>query len=115
MARVQQDSTTRRKKNINKKPEVVKGLEWVKASYNSMYGTIKSKWKKIPGKIEMDLEIPVNTSALIYVPGSTPQTILENGRPINMVKDIQFIAFEKGRTVLKVGSGKYHFISTFSY
>ena len=80
-----------------------------------MYGTVKSEWKKIPGKIEIDVEIPVNTSALIYVPGTNPQTISENGRPLKTVKDIQFITFEKGRTVFKIGSGKYHFISSFSY
>jgi alpha-L-rhamnosidase len=115
LAGIQQDSTSIGFKNIIIKPEIVKGLEWVKASYNSPYGTIKSKWKKISGKIEIDLEIPVNTSALIYVPGTNRQTISENRRPINMVKDIQFITCEKGRTVFKVGSGKYHFISTFSY
>ena len=57
-------------KNIIIKPDMVSDLSWVKGQYQSVYGTIKSEWKKENGRFILNVEIPANTTATIYMPGS---------------------------------------------
>ncbi|PEQ91772.1 alfa-L-rhamnosidase [Bacillus sp. AFS006103] len=55
-------------KKILIKPEFIKGIHSVEATFNSMYGVIKSAWKCKDKKIKVDVEIPANTTALLYLP-----------------------------------------------
>jgi hypothetical protein len=98
-------------KEVVIKPEMVGDLTWVKSSYQSPYGEIRSDWEKSGGKVVMDVTIPVNTSALVFVPFRSGSTLKEKGKDISEVKDIQVVGEEGGRKVLKVGSGTYHFVS----
>jgi len=59
----------------------------------------------------MNVTIPANTTALIYIPFSSGSTIKESGKDISGVKDIQVIDEENGRKILKVGSGTFQFTS----
>ena len=52
-------------------PEGAPGLEWAKASVKSMYGTVSSSWKKENGNVTLEVTIPPNTTASVYVPGKT--------------------------------------------
>jgi alpha-L-rhamnosidase len=62
----------------------------------------------------MEVTIPANTTALIYIPFSSGAIIKESGKDISGVKDIQVIGEENGRKILKVGSGIYFFVSDFN-
>lgn len=55
-------------KKILIKPQFIKGITFVEASFESMYGTIKSSWSCRDNKIKVDIEIPANTTAVIYLP-----------------------------------------------
>ncbi len=66
-------------KRIKIKPELIKGISWVKASFESPYGTIKSNWKCENGKIELNVEIPVNTDAEIWLPGIEEKRVVGSG------------------------------------
>lgn len=55
-------------KKILIKPQFIKGITFVEASFDSMYGTIKSSWSCRDNKIKVDIEIPANTTAVIYLP-----------------------------------------------
>lgn len=44
-------------------------MQYVDVSYVSKYGKIRSCWRKSDGKEEMEVEIPANTTALIFLPG----------------------------------------------
>ena len=63
------------------------------------------------GKLTMDIEIPVNTSASIFVPAAAASNILENGKPLPGVSDIKVLGTEGGYIILSAGSGKYHFVT----
>lgn len=65
------------------KPMFIKGITQVEASYESVYGTIKSAWSCEDKKITVDVTVPANTTAEIYLP-------------------------EK-EDVITVGSGVYHY------
>ncbi len=55
------------------RPYPVAGLSFVKASHHSPYGLIRSEWKRTGTGIEMEVTIPPNATATVYVPGeATP-------------------------------------------
>jgi len=56
-------------KHITMKPQPVPGLEEVNASYQSMYGLIRSHWKKTTAAFDWQISIPPNTTATICIPG----------------------------------------------
>jgi len=96
-------------KEIVIKPEMVGDLTWAKASYHSSYGEIRSEWKKSKTSVQMNVTIPANTTALVYIPFSAGSVIKENGKDISGVKGIQVVGEEGGRKILKVGSGVFLF------
>jgi alpha-L-rhamnosidase len=58
-------------KHIIMQPSFVKGLAEVNASYHSMYGLIRSHWKKELGKFTWNITVPANTTATVYLPNDT--------------------------------------------
>lgn len=50
------------------KPMFVKGIEAAEAELESVYGKIVSSWSCKGGKIKVHVEVPANTSAVIYLP-----------------------------------------------
>jgi hypothetical protein len=107
LAGIRQEETSSAYKNIIIKPELVGDISSVKASYRSMYGTIKSEWEKKEGFIELNIEIPVNTTAVVYLPSTDSASVTESGKPVN--GDIKFLKKENGRLLYGVGSGVYSF------
>jgi alpha-L-rhamnosidase len=93
------------------KPSLVPGLDYVNASYHTMYGLVRSSWKKSTDKFTWQLTIPVNTTATVFIPAGSPAGIQEGGQPIGNVKDISFLRMEGDKAVLKIGSGVYEFAS----
>jgi len=55
-------------KKLLMEPKFPEGLSHVKASYKSVYGEIKSEWKKENGTFQWDITIPGNSSAVIRLP-----------------------------------------------
>ena len=53
------------------KPQVVGDLTWSKATYHSIRGLIKSDWSRQDSTFQLDVEIPANTTATVYVPAPT--------------------------------------------
>jgi len=96
-------------KQIDIRPEVVGDVKSARAVYNAAYGEIVSDWKKDDRQFNITVQIPANTTATVYLPVSTKSTIKEGGRTVKNRTDVQLIKYEKGRALLKVGSGIYHF------
>ncbi|MCK7555839.1 hypothetical protein MKQ70_12765 [Chitinophaga sedimenti] len=92
-------------RKITIKPHIGGGLTQAAASYQTNYGKLTSGWKILDGQLLMDVEIPANTTATVYVPGNA--TVTEGGKALS--SDVQMIGVKDGYTVLKVGSGDYHF------
>lgn len=56
-------------KKILLKPVFGGSLSFVSASYNSMYGMIKSAWRREDGAIRYSCTVPCNTTARLCLPG----------------------------------------------
>lgn len=97
-------------KKIIMKPTIPAGLDFVKASYNSFHGLIKSEWKNSVDKFEWKISIPANTSATVYIPANSVEEITESGLSIANSKDIKFMKEDDGAVVLEIASGNYTFI-----
>lgn len=98
-------------KRIIIKPEIVVDLQWAKGSYESVRGRINSAWEKNGDRFKLRIEIPANTTATVYLPATTVDSIHESGRNLGTVSGVQLVRFENGRAVLGVGSGRYEFES----
>jgi len=96
-------------KHIKIMPHPGEGLTSAAADLQTYYGLVSSHWKTDNGQFNLDVEIPANTKATIYIPATDIKMISENGKPLSEIKDIQSGANENGYVVLEAGSGKYHF------
>jgi len=96
--------------NIVIRPEVVGNVSNANATYLSSYGVIKNAWKKHGKIFQMHTEIPVNSSAVIYLPSGKKSIITEGGKELKQVRDIKVVEYREGKTLVKVGSGSYSFM-----
>ncbi len=85
------------------------GLTWAKGSYESVRGHISSEWKIENGFFSLDVVVPPNTSATIYLPASDASKVQENGKIIGEGSGIRFVREENGSAILEAGSGSFHF------
>ena len=97
-------------KKITIRPHIEKGLTNASASLSTGYGIVSSSWKMEDGKLLFDVEIPANTTAIISIPASNPESVHEGGKPLSSVKDLQISEIKNGFVEVKAGSGKYHFV-----
>ncbi|WP_443939412.1 family 78 glycoside hydrolase catalytic domain [Pedobacter sp. MW01-1-1] len=93
-------------KQIIMKPELINGLNHVKASYRSAYGVIKSNWTKTGQKFSWKMTIPPNTTAVVYFPTKRKESLSEKTEAMSKFK---FLREEADRTVYEIGSGDYTF------
>ena len=67
-------------RKIRIQPILTKGMTEVSASFESMYGTIRSSWTSREGKICVDVEIPAHTTAVICLPEKEEEIETGSGR-----------------------------------
>jgi alpha-L-rhamnosidase len=88
-------------------PEFVGDLTTSKVSYLSPYGLISTNWIKTATELQLEVNIPANTTANIYLPVLQGQQIFMNDRPWTM--DHGPSTVENGRQKIAIGSGNYKF------
>ena len=80
LAGIQPDPAAPGFKHIIIRPAVVGDLTWVKSSYRSIHGTIVSNWRREKDVFTLDVTIPANTTATVYVPTKNVASVTESGR-----------------------------------
>jgi alpha-L-rhamnosidase len=70
---------------------------------------VSNSWKIDNNKIIMDVEIPVNTTATVFIPAKDASQIIESNKSLSQISDIKFSGMENGYAKLEIGSGVYHF------
>ena len=87
-------------KQLFMEPKFPEGLSHVNASYNSVYGEIKSSWKKQDEAFTWNISIPANTSAILKLP-----------KEMNIVtptqKGVRNITETETTIEIEIGSGSY--------
>ncbi len=92
-------------KSFEVRPLLPEGLDWVNYTHQTTYGRIAISWQREDGKFVMECEVPVGTTATIYVPcaGEQPR-VKEN-------EHIRFVEIYDGYAIYEVQSGSYKFNS----
>ena len=88
------------------------GLTWAKGSYDSIRGRIAVGWSVTNGRLKLDVRVPANTTATVYVPAKDAAQVTEGGRPANRATGVEYLRDEAGAAVFKVQAGSYSFLSS---
>jgi alpha-L-rhamnosidase len=92
------------------KPEIAASdINYVNATYHSIKGEIRSSWKKINGRLEIGVSIPVNTKADVIIPSTSVERILINGKSLHEFSDHSIVKNNKDISI-KLGSGYYSIV-----
>jgi alpha-L-rhamnosidase len=67
-------------------PHVGGNLTYANADLKTYYGTVSSHWKVDNEKFQLDVEIPANTKATIYIPTNTTESITEGSISLSSKK-----------------------------
>jgi len=99
-------------------PKPVGDLTFAEATYNSLFGEIKSRWEKSENEFQLRATIPPNTTALVSIPVSefSNPTIKENGivcfknkKEAKQIEGLHFVSSNNKEIVFEVGAGFYSF------
>jgi hypothetical protein len=87
---------------IDIKPAVPSQLEWVKTTQETVRGKVASAWKQSGDGFTLEVTIPVNSTANIYVPVESNDVLLPPD-------DAVYVGTADGYAQYTVGSGDYTF------
>jgi len=95
-------------KHILLAPHPGGGLTNATAEFTSLYGKIKSSWKIEGKEFVYEVNVPVNTTATVSLPGATSDQLILNGQPLSpAVKSA--LKLTAKNVSLTIGSGSYTF------
>lgn len=101
---IRQEENSMAFNKIRIEPEVVGDLTFAKTEYDSAYGKITTDWKKSANRFELEVNIPVNTTAVLCLPAPNNQTVSEANHAT-----FKSLGYNNGKVMVAVGSGNYKF------
>jgi alpha-L-rhamnosidase len=90
-------------------PQMAGDVTYARTSYESPYGTIQSNWRLNGNEYTLQVNIPVNSTAVVTLPTNDVNAITEYGQPIARRDGILSVETSDGTVRLNVGSGEYLF------
>ncbi len=85
------------------------GLTRAACAQETPYGRLATEWTVSPGAATLTVEIPVNTTATIHLPGTDGTGVMEGSTPAADAPGVRFLRVENGAALYEVGSGAYAF------
>ena len=99
-------------KHILIQPQPGGGFTRVRASHESLYGTVSSAWELNNRELQLVAQVPPNTRATIRLPKAVLGKVNESGKPLALGNGINAINESGDAVVVEVGSGRYVFAYT---
>jgi len=90
-------------------PTIGGGLTSGHGTYDSVYGTISSDWKKAGDDLTLDVEVPVNTTSRVSIPAANLLAVTEGSAALADADGVSDVTFADGVATFTVGSGSYSF------
>ena len=109
LAGISQAENSQAYEKIIIKPCIVGDIRWTKAYYDSPNGRVSSDWRIENNKLILNVEIPANSKAEIYIPARNTGKDTESGEVLSDNEFVMVAGTEDGMVHLQVGSGRYHF------
>ena len=97
-------------RRIKIKPHVGGGLSQASATLQTYYGPVSSAWKRESSQLIWEVEIPANTTAVLYIPSKSADAVKENNVALASANGIKLQPGEADYVVVEAGSGKYRFV-----
>lgn len=95
-------------KQIVFKPRPVPDLTFANYYTETVYGKAGIEWKQ-GLSFEMKVNVPVGSTAIVFIPTEIGKSISEKNQPLANRNDIKRLPPEAGYQVVKIGSGVYSF------
>jgi alpha-L-rhamnosidase len=91
------------------RPYPVGDLSFVEASHRSSYGKIAVSWKRDAGSFSLDVTVPPNTTASVWLPSKDAGAVTESGVATRRAHGVKFVRAGDGGAWFEVESGTYRF------
>lgn len=95
-------------KKVIIQPQPHENLSFARASYESVYGIIKSSWQRQGNQMTVSFDVPPNTTAEVWLPEANLQTITA-GKPAKGGPELKNPRQYGNRVYFEVGSGSHTF------
>ncbi len=92
-------------------PQPGGGLTWAEGAYDSIRGKINSAWRIDEEGYHLEVTIPANTTATVWIPTAEPTMVTESGRPASEAEGVKSVNSSKDWVIYEVGSGAYRFLA----
>ena len=86
-------------------------FDGVETTYDSIRGRIRSYWQKQGDHVRLQVTVPANTRAEVFVPAKDRRAVREGGLPATRAEGVKFRKMSGAYAVFEVGSGDYAFVS----
>jgi len=96
-------------KTIRIEPDLDCGLTYAKAAYDCLYGTVSTHWTRNGNRWSLEVRIPPNTEALVFLPLFAKMSLLESGAEWESAEGVALEEERAHSLVLRCGSGVYQF------
>jgi len=97
-------------KHLIIQPHPTKKMTYVKALFESSYGTVVSAWEIKDGNVIYNVTVPVNTTATVFLPGDSMENVTEGGKLLKLNSNLKDIKVIEKRIRMEAGSGSYVFV-----
>jgi alpha-L-rhamnosidase len=92
------------------RPYIPKKLNFIKATIHTIRGIFRSNWERQGNSINLQVSIPVNSTAEVWIPKKPDQNIYENNKLVTNNNELQVLREESNLLVIQVQSGNFHFL-----
>lgn len=96
-------------RHIRIQPHIGGGLTQAGAELQTYYGKIVSNWKLEGGTTQLEVQIPANTRANLFIPAPGAAAVMENNQALSSAEGLKVIGTKDGYVELEAGSGNYRF------
>ena len=98
-------------KHFTIEPEPGGDITWARGEYKSIRGTIISDWRLENGNFRLDVTVPANTTATVYLPAKDARSVTIDGEAAAESQLVQSLGMKDGKAAFAVNSGRYQFVS----
>lgn len=91
------------------RPVLGPGVTSAGYTFQSPYGEIQAQCEVRRGVFHLDVTVPCNTEADVFVPAAGAEAVREGDRLATDRDDLPFLGMSEGNAVFRVGSGRYRF------
>ena len=96
-------------KDIIIRPRPGGNLTTAKVSYDSVRGTIAADWRLEGNTLVLNVTIPANTTATVYIPTNSPDEVTESGKLAETSQGVTFLKKDADNCIYRIVSGSYAF------